>query len=58
MLLLVFALLLPLFAKPAPSNTANPFFSQKWGADFNLRVTENGETLSIGAVYQNYGGLQ
>lgn len=50
-LLLAFSLFVPSCAKPASSSAKAPFFFQKWGNEFNLRTTENGETLSIGAVF-------
>jgi hypothetical protein len=51
MLLLIFTLFLSLFAKPASSGSKAPFFFQKWENEFHLRPLENGDTLSIGAVF-------
>jgi hypothetical protein len=51
MLLLIFTLFLSLFARPVSSGSKVPFFFQKWENEFSLRSTENGDTLSIGAVF-------
>jgi hypothetical protein len=49
--LLIFTLFLSLFARPVSSGPRAPFFFQKWDNDFSLRPLENGDTLSIGAVF-------
>jgi hypothetical protein len=48
---LIFALVFPVCAGSARQAAGAPFFFQKWDAGFHLRSTENGDTLSIGAVF-------